>query len=279
MKNRIRNKLRSRDGASLTFALLLFLVCAVLCSVVLAAATAASGRMSRIADSDQRYYAVTSGSELLKDLLDGKTVSIVEETVSSSKVTYTDDAAGSPSPVTLDGDGTRVYLFDKAANSIAQSDYTADSQISGDGAGPSASSLISDSIEHDAAYTAIFNSMPGGSVKKNLTLSLSSGGSTVDGAAVRAEETLNQDGTIVFVVHNDDTDEDAEHYTLELTFECAKEETKQNSSSQGPKEDVTVAADGSVSWSVTTTKTERTITSLTWNLMRVRTVEKEAAGG
>ncbi|NLC32861.1 MAG: hypothetical protein GX781_06145 [Clostridiales bacterium] len=49
MKKRIMNKLRSRTGASISFALLLFLVCAVLCSVILTAATAASGRMSSLA--------------------------------------------------------------------------------------------------------------------------------------------------------------------------------------------------------------------------------------
>ena len=65
---RIRRKLNSRKGASITFALLLFLVCAVLSSVIIVAATAASGRMSKIAETDQRYYAVTSAAELLKNL-------------------------------------------------------------------------------------------------------------------------------------------------------------------------------------------------------------------
>ena len=67
MKNRILTKLRSRTGASITFALLLFLVCAVLSSVIIVAASAAAGRMSGIAEADQRYYAVTSAAELLRD--------------------------------------------------------------------------------------------------------------------------------------------------------------------------------------------------------------------
>ena len=69
MKNRILDKLRSRTGASISFALLLFLVCAVLCSVILTAATAASGRMSNMAETDQRYYAGTSAAELMKELI------------------------------------------------------------------------------------------------------------------------------------------------------------------------------------------------------------------
>ena len=71
--NRIRQKLTSQSGASITYALLLFLVCAVVSSVVLAAGTAASGRMSKSVENDQRYYAVTSAAELLKNQLDGKT--------------------------------------------------------------------------------------------------------------------------------------------------------------------------------------------------------------
>ena len=56
------DKLRSRKGASLTFALLAFLVCAVISAVLLASASASAGRLSNLAESDQRYYAVTSAA-------------------------------------------------------------------------------------------------------------------------------------------------------------------------------------------------------------------------
>lgn len=68
--NRIRGKIRSQTGASLTFALLMFLVCAVVGSAVLTAGTAASGRMSKIAESDQRYYSVNSAARLLIELME-----------------------------------------------------------------------------------------------------------------------------------------------------------------------------------------------------------------
>lgn len=77
-------KLKSNIGASISFALLLFLVCAVVGSVVLAAGTAASGRISELAEADQRYYSVTSAAELLKDTLDGQTHEVVR-----SKITHT----------------------------------------------------------------------------------------------------------------------------------------------------------------------------------------------
>ena len=86
--NIIIKKMRSGKGASITFALLLFLVCAVLCSVILAAATTASGRMAGIAETDQRYYSVTSASGLLRDLLSGKSASAVKVTSEDSSETY-----------------------------------------------------------------------------------------------------------------------------------------------------------------------------------------------
>ena len=69
----IQSKLKSRRGASITFALLLFLVCAVVSTVVIVAASATAGRMSQRAATDQRYYAVTSAAGLLRDEFDGAT--------------------------------------------------------------------------------------------------------------------------------------------------------------------------------------------------------------
>ena len=70
MGRRILIKLRSREGASLTFALLAFLVCAVISAILLASASAAAGRVSGLADMDQRYYAVTSAAQLFCDELE-----------------------------------------------------------------------------------------------------------------------------------------------------------------------------------------------------------------
>ena len=79
MKRIILKKLRSNEGASLTYAILLFLVCAVIGTIVLTAGTIASGRLAEKAEMDQRYYHVTSTAEFLKDALDGKTVRIIRE--------------------------------------------------------------------------------------------------------------------------------------------------------------------------------------------------------
>ena len=116
MKNRIVNKVRSQTGASITFALLLFLVCAVLCSVIIVAATTSAGRMSGIAEADQRYYAVSSAAELLQALIDGKTISIVTVVETPYTTTYTSGVAGEPDAGESE---TKVYIVpNKKASEI-----------------------------------------------------------------------------------------------------------------------------------------------------------------
>ena len=84
MKKVLLKKLRSNEGASLTYAILLFLVCAVVGSIVLTAGTIASGRLAEKAQMDQRYYHVVSTAEFLKDTLEGKSVVIIREKDPSS---------------------------------------------------------------------------------------------------------------------------------------------------------------------------------------------------
>lgn len=89
----IKKKLSSRRGASLTFALLMFLVCAVVGSVVLTAGTAAAGRMSQIAEMDQRYYSVNSAARLLIDLLENKEIRYEENKSEETPEGDPEDAA------------------------------------------------------------------------------------------------------------------------------------------------------------------------------------------
>lgn len=88
-KTNIGRKLSSNSGASILFALFLFLVCAAIGSVVLTAGTAAAGRMSKTAEMDQRFYAVQSAAQLFKDQLDGQSVGI-ERTETTEDTVYTD---------------------------------------------------------------------------------------------------------------------------------------------------------------------------------------------
>ena len=86
--NRVKKKLNSRKGASITWALLIFLVCAVVGSAVLVAGTAAAGRMSKLAENDQRYYAVTSAARLLINELESNTVFVEKDSSGGGSITY-----------------------------------------------------------------------------------------------------------------------------------------------------------------------------------------------
>ena len=105
------DKLRSRKGASLTFALLAFLVCAVISAVLLASASASAGRLSNLAESDQRYYAVTSAAQLFCDALKDQTFTIerVETTTNTTEREYIEVSGIVVSTAVGDSDTTRDY--------------------------------------------------------------------------------------------------------------------------------------------------------------------------
>ena len=85
MTQAIKKKLRSNEGASLMVALLFFVMCATVGSIILAAATASSGRLANLRKEDQSYYAITSAADLFAEMMEGKTVVIqMKKTVDSS---------------------------------------------------------------------------------------------------------------------------------------------------------------------------------------------------
>lgn len=118
----MKRKLRSQTGASLILALFLFLICAVVGSVVLTAGTAASGRLSEISAMDQRYYAVTSAAEVLKDHITGsnnsveviKTVKTTESGSTTSTATYVINPLTNQYVLYTDEDDTLVTKAAKA---------------------------------------------------------------------------------------------------------------------------------------------------------------------
>lgn len=68
-KEKIRNKIRSESGASLAAALLFFIVCAVVGSIIIAAAMSSVGRMSGITSADNQRYALESARSLIEDAM------------------------------------------------------------------------------------------------------------------------------------------------------------------------------------------------------------------
>lgn len=105
---KLKQKLKSQTGASITFALLLFLVCAVVGSVVLTAGTAAAGRMSELAKMDQRYYSVTSAAQLLQDIISDQTIEVKDGTASFREEALPQPAFLLDAAEALSGEGTGI---------------------------------------------------------------------------------------------------------------------------------------------------------------------------
>ena len=254
MKNRIKNKLRSRRGASITFALLLFVVCAVLCSVVLAAATSASGRMSRIAEVDQRYYAVTSAAELLIDEFQkNPSVSVVEEVKTDFTTTYTNGTAGEPVegiPVTTVY--TQIGDVKRDLDTIK-------------------------SIQEDAAKN-IYNKTTGITDRK-LSLASTGSGLSYDALAVTVLEKLDEDGSITLTLYNTYNSKGAassegERYTMELSFGANKSVTTSTKF-----ENVSTTPISATSYQAKGKTTKITTTTLKWKLTGMKTVNQGAQNG
>ena len=305
----IKRKLGSRRGASITFALLLFLVCAVLSSVIIVAATSSAGRMSKLAETDQRYYAVTSAADLVKELLD-EPVSIVqrEEIKKVEKTTHTEvetsvtktvsetvetddgpqvvekqvtevttefsDYGPVKDPTQID---TRRYLISKAAKDILNTDYSETNQVPGDG------KRIKASLVTDAAYW-VFDNSPD---KVERTISLTPAeGTALNGTLLPVEikESLNpQEGLLVFTIYNSDNSKGTP-YTLELSFQASLTESilpgtavktteisYQSPMITYPAIDTEVKTTTTIT-TVTTTVVNTTIKSFTWELKSVRTI-------
>ena len=184
--NAVRRKIESQKGASITFALLIFLVCAVVSSVVIVAGSTSAGRMSQIAEFDQRYYAVTSAAKLLKSDIDGKTL----------VVTYVEE--------TEDGALKRVYhaLYDGEETERSPDTILAD-----------ASKLLTQYFNGDIETipTRTFNLTP------------SIDGRAVNDLRCNVYETLGTNGLMTFTISNVGTV--ATTYRVEIVFASNRKET------------------------------------------------------
>lgn len=224
MKRRIHSVLRSRTGASITFALLLFLACAVVGALVLTAGSAAAGRVSNLAQSDQRYYNVTSAAGLLAEELSGKTVTIERtRAITTTTVTkYNVNLAGSGAVVGTDGAPTKTYsaYYATKINGDDVNMYNDPTANPNEGTRISLSNM---SFLNSVAVRLLFSSLVcntdeamNGSMKKGTEqsglLKLVHTPST-DSLTVDCNYLIQSDGTIILTLKNS-TDKDGETYTL-----------------------------------------------------------------
>ena len=263
---RIKNKLRSQTGASISFALLLFLVCAVLCSVIIVAATAASGRMSGIAETDQRYYAVTSAAELMKDLISGEDNAVT--TIKVTETTTTQEYKNGEATDTLTNPGDpETYIVAKPYESLNK---TVDIVVSNDIVSAPINTIPMDAAKNMDSSTTLSGRELSISSDVESALSLAS-----DPLAVTISEDLDSDGVITLTVTNNTTGGD--HFTQKLVFTMNKTEnsltpevTTFTSAPSGSGEEVTYTV-------MTTQKTYET-TTYTWSLTSVETVSAPVSG-
>ncbi|MDO4803709.1 MAG: hypothetical protein Q4A32_02695 [Lachnospiraceae bacterium] len=281
--NRIGKKLRSQDGASITFALLLFMVCAILCSALLVAATTASGRMAQMAERDQRYYAVASASEMLEGLISGEdnVVTIIKVTEEKQAATYTNGVVTD----TTNADPVKTeYLVDKSPENL---DKTADLTDENKMHVASTKSIVADAAMNMDSATPLTGRTLAITSRVNTAL-----GITEDPLAVTVSEDLQKisDETdeddpegaggaaweMKLTVHNSD----GEPFTQILTF------TTEGVKGSLPPEVTTTTSDPDmdgedVSYTVTTTKKTYETVTYSWTLSGIgtKTGDETESGG
>ena len=197
-KNRnslIKTKLSSEAGASILYALLLFLVCAAVSAIVLVAATTAAGRMANAAETDQRYYAVTSATGLIKDMMSDQHISVM--TIDNTTISI----AKPMSEVTIADINTELNA--KGAQLITDDDVEDDTdhpitRPEIDGSSEAASELARVLAEY--CITDSGNPKPFSftiTVKDNA-------GSTLENLTAKADVTIDTYNNATIIVYNND---------------------------------------------------------------------------
>lgn len=227
--NRITGKLKSNNGASITFALLLFLVCAVFAAVILVAGTSAAGRMSGLAENDQRYYAVTSAAEMIRDMLDDETISILK--VGGTDKAYhlpmnqiTDSVVKSPAgtPISTDTDtdtGTEGEAAGGSESGASDAAADDDSEIPSGDDTVETNSLTIDTARLIRAGTTYTTQNPR-KLYLTSTLGTDSTDSSTDPLAVTIDESIDADGNLNMVIYNTNGDP----FKMMLTFKADSKE-------------------------------------------------------
>lgn len=248
---RAAEKLKSSRGASLMLALLAFLICAVLGSVVLTAGTASAGRFAELGEMEQRYYAVTSAAELLRDKLCDTSGSAITWSRTTVKTTVT--------PFTLDADGNMT--LGTPATTTNNPTYNPDPlPVAATLSGMLAEYyLFSGATTNDARWASLTRDystpLPSPPSIPNMTLTVST--DTDGDLTVNIEPTLNPDGSLTLKINNEKNKANYQ-YTLKMTLTPAPEIEKL------PLAETTTFATGTNQITETVTTTETVNATVRW---------------
>ena len=89
---KLRHKLHSENGASLIIALLFFMVCIMVSSVILTASVANMGRIEKRRDEEQTYLAAASAARMLQDDFSDMSVFMATKTRTEYTCSYSQHA-------------------------------------------------------------------------------------------------------------------------------------------------------------------------------------------
>lgn len=269
MQKRLTEKLKSERGASLSLALLLFMVCAVIGSIVLVAATTAAGRLSDMQQADQRYFSVQSAAHLLIDELDGQSYTMTREKDEDLTITYryVTDAGGNTTRTKSESSSYSYYASldengtEKVGAGISRSD-----SILTEAFLDYAFGLTQSDFAGETAWAANFPVLTEPMVKTfsmEVTPTDESGIDT-DAMTVNVTMTLNTDASVTF----DITNGGSSPYTVQLKFLATKSDNKNR-----PDVTRTRGADSSFdndtlteNWNIQSIRT----TTITWELSEMR---------
>ena len=233
-------------------AILLFMVCAVIGGIILAAATAAAGRISQMAEMDKRYFNVTSAAELLAHKLEDQEVTIDRTKTYTVTTNEYGVESGTPSDVNY-----AVYLDGTEYNGTA-GNFLADCAVNLLSHGTSSSNEAMFNASYDY-ITEVTNTA--------LSVGTSIFSLTFEDQANQKLETIEctasvlENGTLEIVMNGDS-------YQLKLTMVPNYAETQIDDASDA----VPVGVDGSTQVTKTITKSS----VISWTVSSIETIMSEA---
>ena len=131
---RASERLRSERGASLPLVLFLFLICAMAAAIVLAAATASTGRFAKLVESDQLHNSVSSAAGFMKDYIEGQGEVVIERSCTQEAdgdLSYTGSIAAGGSTKELPGSAS-TFMEKISLYTVFGADTVAAGDIEGD---------------------------------------------------------------------------------------------------------------------------------------------------
>lgn len=255
-----KEKLNSCSGATMILALVFFLLCTILASILLTSSSAGAGRLSGIAENDARYYAVSSAAELLRDSLENKPVT-VKLTKTTTTVTVTS--------YTVKNDGTTEKgVPNSTPNDSCSAVFSAEGLA--ETAAVRGESLLTDLVLDLVAGTGIVDANAAwtyGGLAEPQTRELEIAPAFDEDLTVGVKAVLESDGGLQLIVSSIGADS----FNLVLTFSAELQSESAKSTEQGTPS-VKKNSETSYTETVSSVSTETRTHTVCWKLTGVERI-------